>query len=171
MLYRNLACFAVCLITAEGAEGRKGRGRGGCLARLAARKNRAKIIYTAHGFHFYKGALLINWFIYYPIERYLTRYTDREGLPVNIVEAMACGTPVVCSKNRGHNSLIENNISGFLFSLNNIDDMTRCIVAIYKSDELAVKLGSAALENVKQYALDVAVKKMADIYKQFITPK
>jgi glycosyltransferase EpsD len=96
--------------------------------------------------------------------------SKREGLGINIVEAMACGTPVVCSKNRGHNSLIENNISGFLFSLNNIDDMTRCIIAIYKSNELAMKLSDAALEKVKQYALDVSIKKMADIYKQFITP-
>ena len=35
-----------------------------------------KLIYTAHGFHFYKGAPLINWMIYYPIERYLAKKTD-----------------------------------------------------------------------------------------------
>lgn len=35
-----------------------------------------KVIYTAHGFHFYKGAPIINWLIYYPIERYLAKYTD-----------------------------------------------------------------------------------------------
>ena len=35
-----------------------------------------KMIYTAHGFHFYKGAPLLNWLIYYPIEKYLSRYTD-----------------------------------------------------------------------------------------------
>lgn len=35
-----------------------------------------KIIYTAHGFHFYKGAPLLNWLVYYPIEKYLSRYTD-----------------------------------------------------------------------------------------------
>lgn len=36
----------------------------------------SKIIYTAHGFHFYKGAPLKNWLIYYPIEKWLSRYTD-----------------------------------------------------------------------------------------------
>lgn len=35
-----------------------------------------KVIYTAHGFHFFKGAPLINRLIYYPIERWLARYTD-----------------------------------------------------------------------------------------------
>ncbi|MFZ3577248.1 glycosyltransferase family 4 protein [Virgibacillus sp. DJP39] len=52
---------------------------GGLIARLAARKNRklgTKIIYTAHGFHFCKGAPLLNWLLYYPIEKYLSRHTD-----------------------------------------------------------------------------------------------
>ena len=39
-------------------------------------KTHTKVIYTAHGFHFYKGAPLLNWLIYYPIEKYLSRYTD-----------------------------------------------------------------------------------------------
>ena len=52
---------------------------GGVLARLAARKTRAngtKVIYTAHGFHFCKGAPLINWLTYYPIEKMLANDTD-----------------------------------------------------------------------------------------------
>ena len=52
---------------------------GGVLTRLAAkkaRKNGTKVIYTAHGFHFYKGAPLLNWLIYYPIEKIMAKYTD-----------------------------------------------------------------------------------------------
>lgn len=52
---------------------------GGVLGRLAARKarkNGTKVIYTAHGFHFCKGAPLLNWFLYYPIEKILARHTD-----------------------------------------------------------------------------------------------
>ena len=44
---------------------------GGVVTRLAAkkqRKNGIKVIYTAHGFHFYKGAPLKNWLFYYPVE-------------------------------------------------------------------------------------------------------
>jgi glycosyltransferase EpsD len=36
---------------------------GACLARLASRKNSAQVIYTAHGFHFFRGAPLLNWCI------------------------------------------------------------------------------------------------------------
>lgn len=49
---------------------------GGLCARIAAHKTQTKVIYTAHGFHFYKGAPLLNWLIYYPIEYLLSSYTD-----------------------------------------------------------------------------------------------
>ncbi|MFJ8064768.1 glycosyltransferase family 4 protein [Psychrobacillus sp. NPDC096426] len=52
---------------------------GGVLTRLAAsnaRRNNTTVIYTAHGLHFYKGAPLPNWLLYYPVERWLARYTD-----------------------------------------------------------------------------------------------
>lgn len=53
---------------------------GGVLTRLAARETRKKyntrVIYTAHGFHFYKGAPMFNWIIYYPIEKWLAKFTD-----------------------------------------------------------------------------------------------
>lgn len=52
---------------------------GGVVTRIAARgyrKNGMKVIYTAHGFHFYKGAPLLNWVIYYPIEKIMAKYCD-----------------------------------------------------------------------------------------------
>ena len=52
---------------------------GAMLTRLAARQARkkgTKVFYTAHGFHFYKGAPAINWILYYPVEKWLSRYTD-----------------------------------------------------------------------------------------------
>ena len=52
---------------------------GAMLTRLAAkqaRKQGTKVFYTAHGFHFYKGAPAINWLLYYPVEKWLSRYTD-----------------------------------------------------------------------------------------------
>lgn len=48
----------------------------GAIARLVAHKNNIKVIYTAHGFHFFKGAPMKNWILYYPVERFLARYTD-----------------------------------------------------------------------------------------------
>lgn len=50
---------------------------GGLVGRLVGKKcNVKKVIYQAHGFHFYKGAPLLNWLLYYPVEKWLARYTD-----------------------------------------------------------------------------------------------
>ena len=49
---------------------------GSVIARCAAHKTKTKVIYTAHGFHFYKGAPTKNWLFYYPVEKFLSRWTD-----------------------------------------------------------------------------------------------
>lgn len=49
---------------------------GSVIARCAAHKTHTPIIYTAHGFHFYKGAPIKNWLIYYPVEKFFSRWTD-----------------------------------------------------------------------------------------------
>lgn len=53
---------------------------GSVVARIAAKKARKyrgmKVIYTAHGFHFYKGAPKKNWLIFYPIEKKYSKLTD-----------------------------------------------------------------------------------------------
>ena len=51
---------------------------GGVLGRLAdiGLKRKLPVIYTAHGFHFYKGAPALNWLLYYPVEVLLARKTN-----------------------------------------------------------------------------------------------
>ncbi len=63
---------------------------GGVLARSAARSlarkphydgqdegtKQPKVIYTAHGFHFYEGAPKSSWMLYYPVEKNLAKDTD-----------------------------------------------------------------------------------------------
>lgn len=52
---------------------------GGILTRLSAikkRKSGTKVIYTAHGFHFFKGAPIINWLVYFTAEWFCSFFTD-----------------------------------------------------------------------------------------------
>jgi glycosyltransferase involved in cell wall biosynthesis len=52
---------------------------GGVVARMACRSVRkfgTNVIYTAHGFHFFKGASIKNWLLFYPVEKYSAKYTD-----------------------------------------------------------------------------------------------
>lgn len=53
---------------------------GGVLCRLACREARkklgTKVLYTAHGFHFFKGASKKAWVSFYPIEKWCSNFTD-----------------------------------------------------------------------------------------------
>ena len=53
---------------------------GGVICRIACRNARkrcgTKVIYTAHGFHFFKGASKMAWAVFYPIEKICSHYTD-----------------------------------------------------------------------------------------------
>ena len=51
----------------------------GVITRLAANKYRrkgTKVVYMCHGFHFFKGAGALNWLVFYPIERFMSRFCD-----------------------------------------------------------------------------------------------
>lgn len=49
---------------------------GGVCGRIAGKRRGVKVLYTAHGFHFFKGAPLLNWMLFYPAERMLAHWTD-----------------------------------------------------------------------------------------------
>lgn len=281
---------------------------GGILSRLIKKNNKqikSKIIYTAHGFHFYKGAPALNWIIYYPIEKYFSRYTDalitineedyqlaknkmnaksvykinstginlkkfqikisveekqqlkkefnineedfvivcigelnknknqimqmeaiknivnngnenikllfcgngplqekyktiikeykleknifllgyrtdiqkilsisncaistslREGLGINILEAMATGTPVIGTINRGHKELIKDNINGFLINPDNVKQLQDRILEIWKNDNK--KMIDNEIKTVEKYSENHVKFQLKDIYEK-----
>lgn len=49
---------------------------GGVCGRIAGKRTGVKVLYTAHGFHFFKGASPLHWALFYPAERILSRWTD-----------------------------------------------------------------------------------------------
>ena len=278
---------------------------GAALTRLAAedaRKKGTKVFYTAHGFHFYDGAPLVNWLTYYPVEKYLARKTDvlitinkedynrakkfkagkvvyvsgvgidlskfkskpyirgqkrqelgfkeddflllsvgelierknhrvvlealaklkkepiydhlyylicgigvledelkkladdlgisdhvkflgyrrdisdicnavdvfvfvsyQEGLPVALMEAMASGLPVICSKIRGNTDLVDDGDNG-VFVVNNPDDVAMKIKKLGSIDQFRRTLADSAENSIKKFDLNEVEKQMAHIY-------
>lgn len=284
---------------------------GGALTRLAARgarKKGTKVIYTAHGFHFYKGASKLNWIVYYNVEKFLSKYTDclitineedfnlakerkfkakilkfvkgvginlnkfvpqtfekkrtlreeygykendfimvyaaelsyrkhhdllinavslikdkipnlklilagigaledeykeltnkvgvednikflgyrkdinnlmtlsdiavssarQEGLPVNIMEAMATGLPIIVTDCRGNRDLIENEKNGIVVGIDDVEGFAKAIEKMYNDKEFMKKISNENLESVKQYSLEDISKEMASIYNEVI---
>ncbi len=284
---------------------------GGVLARLAAREARkagTKVIYTAHGFHFCKGAPLLNWLVYYPIEKWLAQYTDclitinkedynlavthkfkakkiehvhgvgvdtnqykpvseeqkyelresygynpddfllfyaaefnknknqqllihalallkeevpnaklllagngslldeckelavkmgvekmvhflgyrndipsllsisdvavasslREGLPVNIMEAMACGLPIVASENRGHRELIKDHINGFVIPSEDFRQFSIRLSELSQSNDMRRGMGIESVNHLKTYSLSHVSSELSKIYSHYM---
>lgn len=276
---------------------------GGLLGRLAARKARkdgTRVFYTAHGFHFYKGAPLRNWLLYYPVEYLCSLFTDvlitinqedyvlaknklkarqteyipgvginlskfidirvdrkkkrqqlgipedailltsvgelskrknhivilqaltrigeerlhyaivgngalleelrsfvyahglsdrvhflgyrkdiaeiykasdvccfpsiHEGLPVALMEAMACGLPVVCSRIRGNVDLIDEG-KGILVANNDVEGYIAAIMRMIDDVALRKKLGNNNLQAVRHYEESMVLMRMSLIYK------
>lgn len=276
---------------------------GGILTRLAARqsrKNGTRVIYTAHGFHFYKGAPLKNWLLYYPAEKFCSYFTDvlitinkedfaiaqkklkaretfyipgvgidlnkfkpaeidqrrkrkelgvpddavlmlsvgelnknknheivirvlatfndpkifyiiagignkkeflenkiselglennvrligyrndieellaaadifvfpsfREGLSLAVMEAMACGLPIACSRIRGNTELIDEDKGGVMFDPNNIEDVNNSINKLLNADW--VKMRKYNLEKIKGFGMFDVMSKIKKIYLQ-----
>ncbi|MBR3836478.1 MAG: glycosyltransferase family 4 protein [Clostridia bacterium] len=282
---------------------------GGILARLAAasqRKHGTKILYTAHGFHFYQGAPMLNWLVFYPIEFVMSFFTDclitineedyscakkrlpvkdirkvngvgynsdryfpvsyeekmalrqklgyssdeklliyvaemnanknqamliralesvshkrddvrliiagadnfngeyvrlakelgvedkvdflghredindllhisdiavgssyREGLPVNVMEALACGLPVVLSDNRGHRVLGVNGENGYVIKVNDHEAMAEKIKMILDDDSLYSRLSENAIKLVKPYSKESVLAELTQVYNQY----
>lgn len=280
---------------------------GAVVARLASikqRKKGMKVIYTAHGFHFYNGASKKNWLLFYPVEKYLSKHTDclitingedyktaverkfkagkivkvngvgvdlskfkpvsneeknalrsgfgyspndflliypadfsvrknqemlfdalaaclkehsdiylllpgaksnvekyqalaesknissnvnfmgyrrdieklvamadvsvstsrQEGLPINLIEAMAVGNPVIATDVRGNNDLVEDGKTGFLVRLNDSEKMSDRILELYDDREKAFEMGRQGMRSASIYSEENVIKEMISVY-------
>ncbi len=89
--------------------------------------------------------------------------TYREGLPVSLMEAMAAGLPIVCTRVRGNTDLIEDGVSGD-FVENDSQALADAILRLYRDPAYRAKLGAAAVEAVKPFDNQNVHKMMKDIY-------
>ena len=91
--------------------------------------------------------------------------SKREGLPLNIVEAMFSGTPVVASNNRGHRELIHGGKNGYLFSIEDVQEMADKVQLLLGDDRVAEKISKTALEHIVKYGFCNVKKELVKIYE------
>ncbi len=75
---------------------------------------------------------------------------SREGIPVALMEAMACGLPVVASRISGIPELVEEGVSGLLFTPGNAEEAAAALERLAQDLELRTRIGRAARERVEQ---------------------
>lgn len=90
--------------------------------------------------------------------------SKREGLPLNIVEAMLSGTPVVASNNRGHRELIHDGENGFLVSVDDVLSMALRVIEIIKYKDKYKQVFQKAKEYALEYGFGNVKKELEKIY-------
>jgi len=91
----------------------------------------------------------------------------REGLPVNILEAMACGLPVAATRNRGHAELVAEGRNGFLTPPDSAEELAERIVRLGLSAELRERMGFESIQAVKDYSQARVGEELAELYAAY----
>jgi len=90
-----------------------------------------------------------------------------EGLSIGLLEAMACGAPVVATAVGGTPDVIENRVNGLLVEPAQPDALAQAIVTMLTDDALRTRLREAAHRDVcARYSLDSAVGSLESLYRE-----
>ena len=89
----------------------------------------------------------------------------REGLPLNILEAMLCRKPVVASVNRGHRELVRTGYNGYLVPPDSPAKYAEAIKKIYSSRKLAEQLGENGFRVAQPYTAAAVKKELSRVYQ------
>lgn len=87
-----------------------------------------------------------------------------EGLPVSVLEAMACGLPIVCSKIRGNVDLVIDGKNGFLFPPEDYDSLALSMKKLMDNKSLSQSYGKINLNVVKDFSQKAVVEELKKIY-------
>lgn len=87
----------------------------------------------------------------------------REGMPLNIIEAMLCKKPIVATYNRGHNELINEGVNGYLVSPESPEDLADRIYKIYSDPETASSFALRSERIAQGYTVASVEKELSDL--------
>jgi glycosyltransferase involved in cell wall biosynthesis len=93
--------------------------------------------------------------------------SPREGMPNAVVEAMACGLPVLASRVPGHVEVVRDGENGFLFALDSADEFADAAARLVDDPALRARLGAAARRvAAESYSWDRAAAAYVDLLRR-----
>lgn len=91
--------------------------------------------------------------------------SDYEGLPINLLEAMAAGVPVVATDVGGNKDLVDSGKTGILVERGNVEAIANGICNVIENHDLSEQLGRNGYKAVEEnYSLDKIIKKWEKLY-------
>lgn len=92
----------------------------------------------------------------------------QEGLAMTILEAMACGLPVICSSNTGGQDIVRNGIDGYIVPERDVGALKEKILYLYEHEEERKSMGKSAQQRAKEFTWDKYGKRMTETYRQLL---
>jgi len=80
-----------------------------------------------------------------------------------VMEAIACGLPVLVSKYAGARELVKHGENGYIFDSANIEDIKKVLVKVYKNRDKLKEMGSVSLEIIKDYSHEKVMANLKEI--------
>ncbi len=90
--------------------------------------------------------------------------SKREGLPLNIVEAMLSGTPVVATNNRGHRELITDGKNGYLVNIDDISSMKEKVLSLLNNPRIYNSISDNEVIRGNEYSATSVIKELEKVY-------
>ncbi len=96
---------------------------------------------------------------------------DSEGTPVAVLEASACGVPVIGTRHAGIADVVEHGVSGYLVEERDVAGMAAHMLALARDPALAARLGARARERVLAiYASERSIARLWRVVADVIGP-
>ena len=100
---------------------------------------------------------------YFRRARIFVLNTQYEGLPHSVLEAMACGVPVITTNIGGNSEVIKDGFNGFLVPYNDKGTFKKTILTLWNDENLRKKFTANSLEGLKNFSLEKMISEIAEI--------
>lgn len=90
----------------------------------------------------------------------------REGLPVNIMEAMATSLPLIVTDCRGNRDLVQNGVNGIVIKNDDVEACAKAIEVLFNSKQLRHEFGVQSKAHIQNYSLEIVLGEMKEIYHE-----
>lgn len=100
----------------------------------------------------------------------LPSYTEGGGPPLVVMEAMACGLPIIVTNVGGMSEGIEDGVNGFIVSPKNVEELTKKLDFLIENEDLRKKFGNNSLKKIGEYSTIFGKKteKLINLYESQI---